>query len=79
MLRAVVALPQPMQPIEETALRVRIAALETRHRDLDMVLAHLLATEFRDELVLKRMKKEKLALKDQIEHLRAQLVPDIPA
>lgn len=68
-----------MQPIDETAVRVRIAELEIRHRDLDVVLAHLLATGFRDELALKRMKKEKLVLKDQIEQLRVQLVPDIRA
>ncbi len=64
---------------ETVRIKVRIAALETEHRDLDTALNHLEATGFDDRLALQRMKKRKLQLKDEIEQLGMQLVPDIPA
>lgn len=57
----------------------RLIELTTEHRDLDLVIATLIATPVYDELQLRRLKKRKLLLKDQISYLDAQLTPDIPA
>jgi len=64
---------------ESIRIKVRIAALETEHRDLDAALNHLEATGFDDRFALQRLKKRKLQLKDEIGQLGMQLVPDIPA
>ncbi len=57
----------------------RIEELKLEHRDLDHAIASILLTPFYDELQLRRLKKRKLLLKDQISFLQAQLHPDIPA
>ncbi len=64
---------------ETVRIKVRIAGLETEHRDLDAIISHLEATGFGDKFALQRLKKRKLGLKDEIEHLSMMLVPDIPA
>lgn len=66
-------------PTDIIHINARILALETEHRDLDRVIDHLLSTGFKDELGLKRLKKRKLALKDEIMRLKMALMPDIPA
>jgi hypothetical protein len=67
-------------PDEERALiRLRIAQLEIEHRDLDAVIDRLVADPTEDELRMRRLKKRKLLLKDQISRLRARLIPDIVA
>lgn len=60
-------------------LRERLIALEIEHRDLDAALETLSAVAKLDDLQLRRFKKRKLQLKDQIIQLKMQLVPDIPA
>lgn len=57
----------------------RIQALGLEHRDLDRAIEALVLSPRVDELQLRRLKKRKLLLKDQIFHLQRQLVPDIPA
>jgi hypothetical protein len=64
---------------ESLALASQIASLQTEHRDLDAITEHLEATGFTDQLALRRLKKRKLQLKDDIEQLKMLLVPDIPA
>ncbi|MCM0044646.1 MAG: YdcH family protein [Burkholderiaceae bacterium] len=60
-------------------VRARVIELEIEHRDLDVAIDRLDETANRDELQLRRLKKRRLHLKDQILRLRMQLVPDIPA
>lgn len=61
-------------------VRARVIELEIEHRDLDAALERLDTTvSDRDDLLLRRMKKRKLQLKDEIIRLKMQLVPDIPA
>lgn len=60
-------------------VRTRVIELEIEHRDLDAAIGRLDEMAARDELLLRRMKKRKLQLKDQILQLKMQLVPDIPA
>jgi hypothetical protein len=57
----------------------RIIELEIEHRELDAAILALMAQHEHDELQVKRMKKRKLLLKDQIALLTLQLDPDIPA
>jgi hypothetical protein len=65
---------------EETVqLKARLAALKSEHRDLDEVIARVSEGGVYDQLMMQRLKKRKLALKDQIARLESQLVPDIIA
>lgn len=66
--------------IEETKeIERRIVELKLDHGDLGLAIDVLVKTPVHDELQLKRLKKRKLLLKDQISFLEAQLTPDIPA
>lgn len=67
-----------MQP-DQDELRARIAALAQQHRDLDVAIDSLSASNTADQLQLRRLKKQKLMLKDQISQLEDQLLPDIIA
>ena len=60
-------------------IKRRIGELNLEHRDLDRAIEALEQNPLHDELQLKRLKKRKLMLKDQIFMLQRQLVPDIPA
>ncbi len=60
-------------------IRAQVIDLEIEHRDLDDVILRMSATVGRDDLQLRRLKKRKLLLKDQIIRLKMMLVPDIPA
>jgi hypothetical protein len=63
----------------EEMLRIRLEVLRREHRDLDDAI-HALASGGRaDPLTLQRLKKQKLALKDQIVRINDQLIPDIIA
>ena len=64
---------------EAAAVRERIAQLKIEHRDLDDVICRLLDDPRHDELQMRRLKRRKLLLKDQIALLERQLSPDIPA
>ena len=65
--------------IEPRQLRIKLAILQTEHRDLDDVIERLIETPPYDQLQLQRFKKKKLTLKDQIARIEAMLVPDIIA
>jgi len=57
----------------------RLRSLRIEHRDLDDVIARLQMDLRVDELRLKRLKKRKLLLKDQITRLESELIPDLNA
>ncbi len=64
----------------ELLLRLeRLRSLRIEHRDLDDVIARLQMDLRIDELRLKRLKKRKLMLKDQITRLESGLIPDLNA
>ena len=70
----------PMNAADEMeSLHVKLQELKVEHRDLDTAVAQLLAAPPADDLMLRRMKKRKLQIKDQIARIEAQLEPDIPA
>lgn len=64
---------------EKAEIRERLHVLEIEHHDLDDVICRLSADPRQDQLQLQRLKKRKLSLKDQIQRLRARLIPDIIA
>lgn len=57
----------------------KLRQLRIEHRDLDDVIARLTLDMNSNELQLKRLKKRKLMLKDQITRLESQLIPDLNA
>ena len=65
--------------LDVEALRARLAALSIEHRDLDDVIARIAERLPFDQLQLQRLKKSKLALKDQISKIESELLPDIIA
>ncbi|GGF67301.1 MULTISPECIES: DUF465 domain-containing protein [Terasakiella] len=64
---------------ETRELKIKLAILQTEHRDLDDVINRMVLTPPYDQLQLQRLKKKKLTLKDQIAKLEALIVPDIIA
>ncbi|WP_037293428.1 YdcH family protein [Roseobacter sp. CCS2] len=64
---------------QDEVLRVKLAVLRVEHRDLDEAIEALHARGSSDMLTLKRLKKQKLALKDQITQLEDRILPDIIA
>jgi len=65
--------------VDQEAIRRKLADLRSEHRDLDEIIAQVTETAPFDQLQVQRLKKRKLALKDQISQLESKLVPDIIA
>ena len=68
---------EPKQDV--TAIRVRIAGLRQEHQDLDAAVVALESGARPDQIQIARLKKKKLALRDQITQLEDQVTPDIIA
>ena len=64
---------------DRDALEAKLIELKTEHRDLDDVIARMGKQVPFDQLLMQRLKKRKLQLKDAISRLQARLVPDIIA
>ncbi|MBW7921278.1 MAG: DUF465 domain-containing protein [Rubellimicrobium sp.] len=64
---------------EAEVLRVRLEVLRREHRDLDEAIHALEGKGVSDALTLRRLKKQKLALRDQIRQIEDRLLPDIIA
>jgi hypothetical protein len=59
--------------------RELLALLKAEHRRLDQEIELLRTTGNCDQLELARMKKKKLALKDEIQLISDRIIPDIIA
>lgn len=68
-----------MTDAEEEVLRALLAQLSEEHRDLDAAITAMIDSGVRDQLILTRLKKRKLQLKDQITRIENALLPDIIA
>lgn len=69
-------------PLTEDEIRVwesRLEEMRIEHRDLDTVIARTGAEPLHDQLHLRRLKKRKLWLKDQMTAIENLLIPDIDA
>lgn len=74
--------PHTTVPVEmetDEVLRARLEALRREHRDLDEAIEALEMKGTGDPLTIRRLKKQKLALKDRIRILEDQILPDIIA
>lgn len=60
-------------------LRIKLQQLRQEHRDLDEAIHALHERGRSDALTLQRLKRQKLALKDQIAQIEDQITPDIIA
>lgn len=68
----------PMEMSHEEVLRIRLEVLRREHRDLDQAI-HALEETRGDPLTIRRLKAQKLRLKDQIAAVEDELTPDIIA
>lgn len=60
-------------------IKATIAELQLEHRDLDQLIEQLARDPAFEELHIKRLKKRKLQLKDQLARLEDELIPDFLA
>jgi hypothetical protein len=63
----------------EEVLRVKLELLQREHRDLDAAIAALDGEGRADALTVRRLKKRKLMLKDEIQRISDEITPDIIA
>ena len=72
--------PAPeLSPAEEAELRRKLATLKLEHKDLDASVEALAAQPRPDMLQIARLKKRKLALRDEITAIEDRILPDIIA
>jgi len=57
----------------------RLAWMQTQHRTLDQKITELQARPWQKQLLVQRLKKEKLRLKESIERLKDDIIPDLNA
>lgn len=69
----------PAEQSEDQALRDRVAALRQEHQDLSAAIEALQAMPLPDQLLIARMKRRKLSLRDEIVKIEARILPDIIA
>lgn len=65
--------------MNEQELKKRLEHLRIEHRDLDAAIAALTTTGSGDQLQIARLKKRKLAIRDQMALIEDNLLPDIIA
>lgn len=58
---------------------MRLMQLQSRHRALDGKIAEMQGFPYQNQILLQRLKKEKLRLKDAIERLKDDMIPDLDA
>jgi len=71
--------PSDMSMQNDDVLRVELEVFRRQHRDLDEAIAALVDRTTGDQLTIRRLKKQKLDLKDKISQLEDRLTPDIIA
>jgi hypothetical protein len=58
---------------------MRLLELQTQHRVLDDRIKEIYEFPYQNQILLQRLKKEKLRLKDAIERLKNEMIPDLNA
>lgn len=64
---------------DEEELREKLAELKSEHKDLDQIIDRILENQPVDFIQIQRLKKRKLLLKDVIQKMESNLLPDIIA
>ena len=70
---------QPPASAGDPVIRSRVLELRQEHYDLDVSIQALECLPLPDQLLVARLKRKKLALRDQISQLEDQILPDIIA
>ena len=68
-----------MRPVDPARIVDKLARLRLEHRELDQAIGRLQEDTGSDELMVKRMKRRRLQLKDAIARLQSSQIPDEPA
>lgn len=68
-----------MDNIERLERQQLLIKLENEHAELDQTVALQLASPGYDQIVVSRLKRRKLQLKDMIVKLKSSMLPDVPA
>lgn len=58
---------------------MRLLQLQSRHRAMDARITEMQTYPYQNQILLQRLKKEKLRLKDAIERLKDEMIPDLDA
>jgi Uncharacterized conserved small protein containing a coiled-coil domain len=69
----------PILTEEERALHARLKELQQEHADLDASIEALGRMPVPDQLMIARLKRKKLTLRDEIVKIEAIVLPDIIA
>ena len=64
---------EDLSPVE------RLTVMQTQHRTLDEKIIELQSRPWQNQLLVQRLKKEKLRLKELIERLKDEIIPDLNA
>jgi hypothetical protein len=70
---------EPFLSEEELAMHARLKALQLEHADLDASIEALGLMPLPDQLMIARLKRKKLLLRDEISKIEARILPDIIA
>ena len=71
--------PNDLAMKNEDLLRFELEVFKHEHRDLDQAIEALVEKGTADQLTIRRLKKQKLQLKDKIALIEDRLLPDIIA
>jgi hypothetical protein len=69
----------PFLSEEEQALHARLKELRQEHADLDASIEALMHMPLPDQLMIARLKRKKLTLRDEIVKIEDRILPDIIA
>ncbi|ARN84800.1 YdcH family protein [Candidatus Nucleicultrix amoebiphila] len=64
---------------QQEILKAQLDKLAKEHRELDSLIGQMMRANVVDQVAIKRLKKRKLILKDQVEKIKSILLPDIIA
>ena len=70
---------QPFLSVEDKRLRAELKTLQQEHADLDASIEALSHMPIPDQLLIARLKRKKLALRDEIVKVEDRILPDIIA
>ncbi|MBO4520297.1 MAG: DUF465 domain-containing protein [Alphaproteobacteria bacterium] len=68
-----------MESLTQSQIRQRLKSLRSEHQKLDILIAQEMSSSSLDQIRVCRLKKHKLAIKDEITRLENMLLPDIIA
>ena len=68
-----------MESLAQNKIEQRLKSLKSEHQKLDMLIEQEISAPRENQIRVQRLKKQKLAIKDEIVRLESMLLPDIIA